>query len=141
MYANDNDFFTVYHAREHSAFHKFYRHDDFLLRDGKLCVSNCSLKDLLVREAHSGGLMRHFEVTKTLNILNEHFYWPNMNKDVERICNKCIACKQAKSTVLPHGLYTHLLVPTAPWIDIYMDFVLGLPRTRRVSDSIFVIID
>lgn len=34
-----------------------------------LCVPNYSIHELLVREAHESGLIGHFEVAKTLDIL------------------------------------------------------------------------
>ena len=74
-------------------------------------------------------------------MLHEHFFWPKMKRDVERACARCITCRQAKSRVLPHGLYTPLPVPSAPWVDISMDFVLGLPRSRNGRDSIFMVVD
>lgn len=64
-----------------------------------------------------------------------------MGKDVERVYEKCIACRQAKSRSLPHGLYTLLLIPSVPWTNVFMDFILGLLRTRRGSDSIYVVVD
>lgn len=64
-----------------------------------------------------------------------------MRIDVQRECEQCVTCKQAKSRTMPHGLYTPLPVPDGPWIDISMDFVLGLPRSKRGKDSIFVVVD
>jgi len=64
-----------------------------------------------------------------------------MRRDVTRICGRCSTCRKAKSKVLSHELYTPLPVPSEPWVDISMDFVLGLPRTKKGSDSIFVIVD
>ena len=31
---------------------KFFGHEGFLFRENKLCVLNCSLCDLLIRESH-----------------------------------------------------------------------------------------
>nr|KYP59270.1 Transposon Ty3-I Gag-Pol polyprotein [Cajanus cajan] len=64
-----------------------------------------------------------------------------MRRDVERFCSRCIACLQEKSKVMPHGSYTLLPVANSPWVDISMDFILGLPRTQRGMDSIFVVVD
>jgi hypothetical protein len=40
------------------------------------------MRELLVREAHGGGLMGHFGVARTLDVLHEHFCWPKMKEDV-----------------------------------------------------------
>jgi hypothetical protein len=141
LYAEDHEFCEEYRACEKIASGKFFRLDGFLFRENKLCVPNCSMRELLVQESHGGGLIGHFGVAKTLAILQDHFYWPRMKRDVERICGRCVTCRQAKSKVQPNGLYTPLPIPSEPWIDISMDFVLGLPRTKRGRDSIFVVVD
>jgi len=33
-----------------------------------------------------------------------------------------------------------LPVPKEPWVEIFMYFVLGLPRSKKVRDSIFVVV-
>ena len=60
---------------------------------------------------------------------------------MQRICDRCITCRQVKSRVMPHGLYTPWPVPNEPWVDISMDFILGLPRSRKGRDSTFIVMD
>ena len=64
-----------------------------------------------------------------------------MSKDVEGILERCATCQVAKSHSLPLGLYTPLPVPTSPWVDVNMEFILGLPQTQRNKDPIFDVVD
>ncbi|XP_052880487.1 uncharacterized protein LOC108485292 [Gossypium arboreum] len=82
-YVNDSDFGEIFVSCEKGPFENFYRYEGYLFREGKLCIPCGSFRDLLVHEAHSGGLMGHFGVNKTLATFHEHFYWPRMRKDVE----------------------------------------------------------
>ncbi|KAL4318375.1 hypothetical protein GQ457_18G009610 [Hibiscus cannabinus] len=141
LYATDPDFGERFSSCEKGADAKFYQHDGYLFKEGRICIPQGSMREVLIREAHEGGLMGHFGVTKTLHVLKEHLFWPKMRRDVERHCERCVTCKKAKSKVQPHGMYLPLPIPDSPWIDISMDFVLGLPRTRNGRDSIFVVVD
>ena len=85
--------------------------------------------------------MGHFGAKKTEQVLADHFFWPKMRRDAERHVLRCATCHKAKSRLNPHGLYTPLPIPSVPWEDISKDFVLGLPRTKRGRDSIFVVVD
>ena len=91
-----------------------------------LCVPNCPLRDLLAMEFHGVGLMGHFLVAKSLEILHERLFWPDMKKkDIERIVSRCHTCRDAKFRVPPNVLYSPLSVPIFTCIDNTMDFVSG----------------
>jgi hypothetical protein len=85
--------------------------------------------------------MGHFVAKKMEDVLASHFFWPKMRRDVERFVSRCTTCQKAKSRLNPHGLYIPLPVPSIPWVDISIDFMLGLRRTKRGRDSIFVVVD
>jgi hypothetical protein len=109
--------------------------DGLLYRANKLCVPASSVHLLFLQEAHGGGLMGYFRVKKIKDILAAHFFWPKMRHDVERYVSRCMTCNKAKSRLNPHGLYMPLPVSSVPWEDISMDFILGLPRTKKGRDT------
>jgi len=142
LYNNDPEFSEPYnHCKDGKGWEKYHIHDGFLFRANKLCVPNSSVRLFLLQESHGGGLTGHFGQKKTYELLGDHFYWPKMRRDVIRFVERCITCHKAKSKLNPHGLYTPLPAPNIPWEDISMDFILGLPRTQRGKDSIFVVVD
>ena len=60
---------------------------------------------------------------------------------VEKIVSRCVTCHKAKMHRSNARLYTPLPIPTTPWKDVSMDFIVGLPRTERGKDSILVVVD
>ena len=48
--------------------------DGFVFRANKLCISASSVRLLLLQEAHGGGLMGHFGVNKTEDVVATHFF-------------------------------------------------------------------
>jgi len=115
--------------------------DGFLFRGPQLCIPKCGTRELLIREVPGGSLAGHFGENKTLSMLYGHYYWPSMSKGVQDVLKRCATCQVAKSHSLPHDFYMPLPIPTLPWEDVSMDFVLGLPRTQKSKDSIFVVVD
>ena len=59
---------------------------------------------------------------------------------MQDILRRCGTYQVVKSHSLSHDLYTTLPIPTSPWVDVSMDFILGLPKTQRNKDSIFVMV-
>ncbi|XP_048627497.1 uncharacterized protein LOC125596364 [Brassica napus] len=133
-YATDLDFQEAFRKTTQGAFGVYYQHEGFLFKEKKLCIPKGSMRELLVREAHGGGLMGHFGRDKTLNVLTEH----------ETRCGEpmrqmhCLS--QDKTRSHPYGLHMPLPIPNHPWVDVSMDFVLGLPKINH-TDFIFVVVD
>ena len=64
LYDHDADFSDKYQTCSHTAFDGCFRHDGYLLRDKRLCVPRGSVRDLLIRDTHEEGLIRHIGVQK-----------------------------------------------------------------------------
>ena len=85
LYATDLDFKEAFpHCKDGRTWNKYALIDGLLFRANKLCVSASSVRLLFLHEAHGGGLMGHFGVKKTEDVLAGHFFWPKMRRDAER---------------------------------------------------------
>ena len=113
----------------------------FLFFLDRLCIPEGSTRDFLIWELHGGGLAGHFGITKTLHVLEARYFWPRLRRDTRRLIGRCTTCIVGKMTKQSAGQYLPLPVPEYPWQEVSLDFVLGLPRTRKQQDSILVVVD
>ncbi|XP_021731525.1 uncharacterized protein LOC110698413 [Chenopodium quinoa] len=91
--------------------------DGFLFKGNKLCVPKGAIRELLIKEAHGGGLAGHMGIQKTLEILQSHFYWPKMLANVHQVLARCSICQRAKMT-FHKGEYKPLPILERPWEDL-----------------------
>ncbi|KAL0283702.1 UNVERIFIED_CONTAM: Transposon Tf2-11 polyprotein [Sesamum radiatum] len=93
-------------------------------------------------EAHNAPYAMHPGTTKMYRNLKPYYWWQTIKKDVAEFVAKCMICQQVK--VEHQAPAVKLRPPSIPewkWEKITMDFVVGLPRTLRKHDAIWVIVD
>ena len=70
------------------------------------------------------------------------YLWDGMKKNIEDYLAKCPNYQQFKAKYLMPGSLTQIIeVLTSKLEDINIDFVVGLPKTRRQHASIWVFLD
>ena len=109
----------------------------------RLCVPTTSnIKRELLDEAHNSAFSTHPGSTKMYHDLREHYWWDNMKREIADYVSRCLVCQQVKAErQLPKGMVQSLPVPEWKWDNITMDFVMGLPRTTKGNNAIWVIVD
>jgi hypothetical protein len=86
-------------------------------------------------------LAGHFGHDKMFTKLNESYFWLGMRADIKRFVDICRIFHHSKGRRQNAGFYQPLPIPERLWDAISMDFILGLLRTQRGFDSIFVVVD
>ncbi|KAI0524507.1 hypothetical protein KFK09_003878 [Dendrobium nobile] len=142
LYPTDGDFAEAWErCSAGQPMGDFTMRHGFLFKGNSLCIPNSSVRLQLIQEMHSGGMAAHLGREKTVEQVRARFFWPHLRKDVAKFVQICPVCQVYKGHRQNTGLYSPLPVPTSIWEDLSMDFVLGLPRTKKGVDSIMVVVD
>ncbi|WVZ84571.1 hypothetical protein U9M48_031596, partial [Paspalum notatum var. saurae] len=100
------------------------------------------LRKKILDEAHTSMLTTHPGSNKMYQDLKQKFWWTRMKREIAKYVSECDVCQRVKANHLkPTGMLQPLALPAWKWEDIHMDFIVGLPRTQKGYDSIWVIID
>ncbi|XP_039851281.1 uncharacterized protein LOC120709676 [Panicum virgatum] len=91
----------------------------------------------IIAAVHEDG---HEGIQRTLHRLRRDFHAPNLRRTIQDFIRECTTCQRYKSEHLhPAGLLLPLLVPTAVWTDLGLDFVEALPRVGGKSVILMVV--
>ncbi|XP_038680948.1 uncharacterized protein LOC119981878 [Tripterygium wilfordii] len=112
-------------------------HEGYLFKGNRLCIPDSSLRLKIIQDVQGEG---HVGRDKTLQLIGDRYFWPSLRKEVARFVESCRTCQLAKGSAMNAGLYLPLPILDGPWSCVSMDFVLGLPRTQRSHNSIFVVV-
>jgi hypothetical protein len=122
--------------------HQGFRMDDngILWFGERLCVSeDQAIRQAILREAHESAYSIHPGSTKMYLDLKQKYWWIGLKQDVAEYVALCGTCQRVKAEhQRSAGLLQPMKIPEWKWEEVGMDFILGLPRTQRGYDSIWV---
>jgi hypothetical protein len=122
-------------------YHKFSYHDGLLFRNNKMYIPDGPSRLEVLQYCHDSPLAGHFGVHKTLELVNRHYWWPQLRQFVIEYVHTCDICSRSKiPRHQPYGLLQPLPIPVGPWKSISMDFITDLPLSKGF-DAILTVVD
>jgi hypothetical protein len=98
--------------------------------------------ELILKETHETAYSIHPGSEKMYQDLKKRLWWYGMKREIAEYVAVCDNCQRIKAEHQRRaGLLQPLQIPQLKWDEIGMDFIVGLPRTRTVYDSIWVVVD
>ena len=84
---------------------EFIIQDSMLFKGSQLCIPRSSIRENLIKEKHSGGLVGQFGRDKTIALVAENYYWPQLQQDAKKFVQSCRVCQMEKGVKQNIGLY------------------------------------
>jgi hypothetical protein len=96
----------------------------------------------IMNEVHCSWYSIHLRTNKMYQDLKKNFWWTRMKRKIAKYVSECDTYRRIKANHLrPARNLQPLSIPEWKWENICMDFIVGLPRTSRGYNSIWVIMD
>lgn len=102
--------------------------DGYLFKGNMLCIPHTSIREAIIRDAHSG---------KTLDAIASRFFWPQLRKNVANYVTHCFVCQTYKGTAQNTRNCTFLLpfARTFPWTPFWVFCV------HNAADLVLAVVD
>ena len=105
--------------------------DGLILRGSRIVVPT-ELQEKAIKIAHDG----HQGLSKTKSLLRTKVWFPNMDKQVEDVISRCLAC-ELNDTSSKNQPIRSSVIPNRAWKELVMDFFGPIPN----GNELMVIMD
>ena len=111
--------------------------------DGQLfevVVIPAGIVKTLLESTHNSFNRGHFGSEKYLLDMRSRYFWPSMKKDIVEFHKQCIPCQFNDKYPVKFQI-GNIIKPTYPMSVIYLDLVVGLPRSTSGNYCMLLIYD
>jgi hypothetical protein len=103
LYAHDNDFREIVEQLKNSVVRnmdlnqsEYFMQDGYIFKGKQLCISIGSMRENIIKDLQSHGLEGHFAKDKTLALIKDKYYCPNMKNKITKYVSRCRICQMSK---------------------------------------------
>jgi hypothetical protein len=141
---NDKGMIHIHEKIEAGKANCFRKDDQWIIwfNDSIVVPKDVEVHQQILDEDHLSRYSIHLGSTKMYQDLKQHYWWTKMKIEIARYVARCDTCRRVKAIHMKTARPLQSLpIPTWKWEDLSMDFIVGLPKTAKGFDSIWVIID
>ena len=140
LYFNENNARQGYYYKPFRHMERFELKNDMILYKKLIYVPEKVRLEILTRY-HENPASGHLGIKRTEEIITRNFWWPKLHNDVVSFVNSCDHCARNKvSRHKKYDLLRPLEIPDRPWRSIEIDFLCGLPESKKYT-VIMVVVD
>ena len=96
-------------------------------------------RDEIFALLHGSKIGGHFGITRTLKVLKDRFWWPDVKLDVQMFCKGCIPCNLAKGHPIKQAKLTPMTV-VDPFCRVSLDLAGPLPSSGENGQYNYILI-
>jgi len=102
-----------------------------LIYEGRRYIpADALLRNKVICLFHDNPESDHFGALRTAELVSRDFYWHPIDATIRKFIAGCEVCHRIKAPCHAcHGVNMPLLLPSIPWQEITMDFVMDLPES------------
>lgn len=90
-----------------------------------------SFKARVLNHVHNSPLVGYSSNLKSLHKAKQNWDWQGKKFNLKRHIKECEVCQRVNSeTIAPAKLLQPFSIPSKPWEEVSMDFMVGLPKSQ-----------